>query len=337
MTRVTAILLTILALPFAIAGLAVAVAALVSLVITLRVGAEYPPAGPFVEVTGGRLATIQAGPANGPPIVLLHGASANASDPMEGIGRRLASRGFRIIAFDRPGFGWSDRISGSAAAAPVVQARIIAEALERMGVGPAIVFGHSWAGALALALALDHPERVSGLVLAAPVAMPMPDRLPDLPWYWQLAVKPPVAWLLSRTVGPPLARHFLPEAARRVFLPQAAMPAYPETARAALVLRPETLLANVQDLLGLSTALAVQSPRYREIRIPTLVISGEADPIVRSDTQAVPLAGAIPGARLVLLPGIGHMLQFVASERLAHEVARLSEALKANAVPAAAR
>ena len=51
-----------------------------------------------------------------------------------------------------------------------------------MGVGPALVFGHSWAGALALALALDHPDRVSALALAAPVAMPMPDRIPDLPW-----------------------------------------------------------------------------------------------------------------------------------------------------------
>ncbi|MGT2487296.1 alpha/beta fold hydrolase [Methylobacterium oryzae CBMB20] len=91
-----------------------------------------------------------------------------------------------------------------------MQAGLIAEALDRMGVGPALVFGHSWAGALALALALDHPERVSALALAAPVAMPMPDRMPDLPWYWRLAVTPPVAWLLSRTVGPPIARHFYP-------------------------------------------------------------------------------------------------------------------------------
>jgi pimeloyl-ACP methyl ester carboxylesterase len=337
-TRVLAVLLTLLALPFAITGLVLAVGALASLVIALRVEAAYPPAGPFVPVTGGRLATIQAGPSDGPPIVLLHGASANASDPMEGIGRRLAARGFRVIAFDRPGFGWSDRITGAEAARPSVQARLIAEALERLGVGPAIVFGHSWAGSLALALALDHPERVSALALAAPVAMPMPDRMPDLPWYWQLAVKPPVAWLLSRTVGPLLAQRFLPEAARRVFLPQPEDPAYPELARAALVLRPGTLLANVQDLLGLPAALAAQSPRYPTIRVPTLVISGAADPIVRSDRQAAPLARAIPGAHLVLLPGIGHMLQYVAAERLTDEIARLSGAVKGSAaMPAAAR
>ena len=339
MTRVLAILLTLLALPLAITVLVLVIGALISLVLTARTEAAYPPAGPFVTVSGGRLATIQDGPADGAPIVLLHGASANASDPMEGIGRLLAARGFRVIAFDRPGFGYSDRIAGDAAAAPSVQARVIAEALERMGVGPAIIFGHSWAGALALALALDHPERVSALALAAPVAMPMPDRMPDLPWYWQLAVKPPVAWLLSRTVGPPLAQRFLPEAARRVFQPQTAMPDYAETARTALVLRPATLLANVQDLLGLPAALAAQSPRYGEIRVPTLVMSGAADPIVRSEAQAEPLARAIPGAHLVLLPGIGHMLQYVAAERVADEVTQLARQGQDGpaAVPAAGR
>lgn len=337
MTRVLGVLLTLVALPVAVLSLVLIVGALATLAITARVNAAFPPAGPFVAVAGGRLATIQDGPADGPPIVLLHGASANASDPMEGIGRRLAARGFRVIAFDRPGFGWSDRIAGADAAAPMVQARLIAEALAKMGVGPAIVFGHSWAGSLALALALDHPARVSALVLAAPVAMPMADRMPDLPWYWRFAVQPPVAWLLSRTVGPPLAQRFLPEAARRVFTPQPENPDYPERARAALVLRPGTLLANVQDLLGLPKALSAQAPRYGTIRMPTLVIAGEADPIVRSAEQAVPLARAIPGARLVLLPGIGHMLQYVASEWVANEIAQLSGGLfSAAAVPASA-
>jgi pimeloyl-ACP methyl ester carboxylesterase len=103
------------------------------------------------------------------------------------------------------------------------------------------------------------------------------------------------------------------------------------------VLRPGTLLANVQDLLGLPGALAAQSPRYSEIRVPTLVISGEADPIVRSEAQAVPLARAVPGARLVLLPGIGHMLQYVAAERVVDEIVNLSrDTGSAEAAPAAA-
>ena len=332
MRRVLPVLITLLALPFALAGLVLAVGAVASAVISLRVGAAFPPAGPFVDVEGGRLATIQAGPAGGVPVVLLHGASGNAADPMEGVGRLLADKGFRVIAFDRPGFGWSDRLEGAKAAAPIVQAWAIAQGLERMGVGPAIVLGHSWSGSLALALALDHPKRVSGLVLAAPVAMPFPPRTGTLPWYWRLALKPPVAWVLSRTIGPPLALAFLDKASRNVFQPQAEATDYLERARAALVLRPHTLLANVQDLVGLPEALAVQSPRYGTLKVPTVVVSGEADPVVKSALQAMPLAKAIPGARLVLLPGIGHMLHYVAADALAEAVAQLAETLASGPV-----
>ncbi len=336
MARAGAILLVVLALPFAaLAGL-LAVGAVASLLIALRVGALYPPAGPFVDVTGGRLATMQTGPAGGPPVVLLHGASANAADPMGGVGHLLAARGFRVIAFDRPGFGWSDRPGGGADAEPAAQARLVAEALGRMGVGPAIVLGHSWAGALALALALDHPERVSGLVLAAPVGMPMPGPI-TLPWYWNLALKPPVLWLLSHTVGPPVALAFLREAGRRVFQPEEPVPGYVETSRTALVLRPGTLLANVQDLVGLTPALAAMSPRYGGLHVPTTVVSGASDPIVRPDLQAKPLSRAIPGARLVMLPGVGHMLHYTAPEALADAVSDLVATVRREAAPAPVR
>ncbi|WP_336487169.1 alpha/beta hydrolase [Methylobacterium nigriterrae] len=314
----------------ALVGAVLGAGALATLVIALRVEAEYPPAGPFAEVAGGRLATIEAGPHQGAraTVVLLHGASANASDPMEGVGRTLAARGFRVIAFDRPGFGWSDRLGGAEAAAPALQGEAIAQALERLGIGPAIVLGHSWAGALALRIALDHPERVAGLVLVSPVARPFPPR-GEAPWYLRLALQPPVAWLLSRTLGPPVGLAYLDRAARTVFAPQPVSAGYLERSRAALVLRPATLLANVQDLVGLPAALAEQSPRYASLRVPAVIVAGEADPIVRTDFQARPLAEAIPGARLVALPGIGHMVHYVAAAELAAEMARLADRLAA--------
>lgn len=336
MARAAGLLLILIGLPVAaLAGL-MALGAVATLIIALRVGALYPPAGPFVEVKGGRLATMQAGPVDGPPVVLLHGASANSADPMGGIGYLLAARGFRVVAFDRPGFGWSDRPGGGADADPAAQAELVAEALVRMGIGPAIVLGHSWSGALALALALDHPERVSGLLLAAPVGMPMPGPI-TLPWYWTLALKPPVLWLLTHTVGPPVALYFLREAGRRVFQPEEPVPGYVETSRAALVLRPETLLANVQDLVGLPPALAAMSPRYGSLQVPTTIVSGAADPIVRPDLQAKPLSRAIPGARLVMLPGVGHMLHYTAPDALADAVTELAATVHKEAAPAGTR
>lgn len=318
----------------AVVGLVLGAGAVASLIITARMSARHPPEGPFVAVTGGRLATIQAGPATGArgTVVLLHGASANASDPMEGVGRALAAQGFRVVAFDRPGFGWSDRLGGADAAMPSVQGAAIAEALERLGVGPAIVLGHSWAGALALSLALDHPERVAGLMLVAPVALPFrEDRTP--PWYWRLALKPPVAWLLSRTVAPPLGLYYLDAAARNVFVPQPVAQDYVARSRAALVLRPDTLLASLQDLIALPAALDAQAPRYAGLRVPTAIVAGGADNAVTSALQAEPLSRMIPGARLVTLPGVGHMVPWVATDVLAAEVSRLAEGLAKARLP----
>ena len=114
------ILLKLFAGLFGLVAVVLGAGALATLLITLRIEARHPPQGPFVPVPGGRLASLEAGPnpsARG-TVVLLHGASANASDPMEGIGRRLAADGFRVIAFDRPGSGWSDRLGGADMATP---------------------------------------------------------------------------------------------------------------------------------------------------------------------------------------------------------------------------
>ncbi|CAA2139582.1 alpha/beta fold hydrolase [Methylobacterium bullatum] len=302
-----------------------AAGALVTLIVTLRVGARFPPQGPFIEVDGGRLATMQAGPTRSSKgtVVLLHGASANAADPMEGVGRRLAQDGFRVIAFDRPGYGWSDRLGGRDAGSPAVQGHAIAQAVERMGTGPVVLLGHSWSGALATAIALDHPEVVSGLVLVAPVAMPFPAMAP-LPWYYRLALKPPVAWLLSRTVATPIGLYYLERAGRAAFRPQELPADYLERSRSALVLRPATMLANLEDLIGLPSALAAQAPRYGEIAVPTVIVSGDADAAVPATRHADPLAKLIPGARLVLLPGIGHMVPYMATDALVDAVEGLA-------------
>jgi pimeloyl-ACP methyl ester carboxylesterase len=152
----------------------VALGAALTWVLGLVIEARYPPAGRFVQVGGGRLHVIEAGPA-APlgTVVLLHGASGNAADPMLALGQKLSGR-YRVLAVDRPGHGWSDRIDGQAAASPARQAALIAEALRALGVGRAVVVAHSWAGAVAPNLALDHADVTGGLVLFAPVTHPWP-------------------------------------------------------------------------------------------------------------------------------------------------------------------
>src|SRR5262249_6025910 len=108
-----------------------------------------PPQGQFIDVRGARLHVVDIGARNvaEPPIVLIHGASANLQSMRQPLGDLLALE-HRVLLFDRPGHGWSAR--GSLAdSTPQAQADMIAEALDGLGVTRAIIVGHSWGGALA--------------------------------------------------------------------------------------------------------------------------------------------------------------------------------------------
>jgi len=311
----------------ALVALLLLCAAVATRLIAWRTEARYPAADRSIDVEGGRIAYLADGPETGArgTVVLLHGASANAYDPMEGVGRHLARSGFRVIAFDRPGYGNSDRIGGADAASPAFQGRMLGQALDRLGTGPAILLGHSWSGALALRMALDRPEQVAGLVLVAPVAMPFPSR--PLPWWARIALMPPVTWLLTQTVAVPIGLSYLPSVARSVFKPEAPVENYIEASRAPLILRPGPALANIQDLAGLPAVLAEQAPRYQTIAVPTVIVAGEADPVVQTRLQTDPLSRAIPHARRVVVPGAGHMLTYTAPDTLVREVEALTEAI----------
>ena len=113
-----------------------------------------------------------------------------------------------------------------------------------------------------------------------------------------------------------------------MFAPQPPVPNYSEDARIALVLRPKVFQANAADVAGLYGAVAAQSGRYRDIRIPTTVIAGDADPIVHTEIHARSFAREVPGARLVVLPGIGHMPHFAAQDLVLGEIEQLAERLR---------
>src|SRR3954469_2349394 len=200
--------------------------AVATLVIARVIETRYPPAGRFVEVAGGRLHVVEMAPQGREPeatVLLLHGASGSSGDPMTALGERLARR-FRVVAVDRPGSGWSDRIGGAEAASPATQARVIRAALREIGIERVIVVGHSWAGALALNLALDHADLVSGLVLLAPVSHPWPGG--GISWYYGPATWPVAGRLLTWTLATPAGLLLMGPTVGVVFAPQAPPPDY---------------------------------------------------------------------------------------------------------------
>jgi len=173
---------------------ALAVLALVTQAGVLVLQRKHPAQGQKIEVAGATLNVLDIGPrdAAGPPIVMIHGASSNLETMRHPLGDLLA-RQHRVILIDRPGHGWSTR-GRLEDSTPAIQGRMIDEALEKLGPGPAIFVVHSWAGARGARMALDHPRRVAGLVMLAPVAYPWPG---GVGWYNEVVTTPVIGPLLA--------------------------------------------------------------------------------------------------------------------------------------------
>lgn len=298
------------------------VAALVVLALATQAGVivlqhRYPAHGKAIEVTGATLNVLDIGPrdAAGPPIVLIHGASSNLETMRRPLGDRLAAS-HRVILIDRPGHGWSSA-AGEEAATPAAQGRMIEEALKKLNIGPVILVVHSWAGALGARMAIDYPARVAGLVMLAPVAYPWPG---GVGWYNELVTKPVIGPLLAYTVTLPLGYFLAESGARTVFLPQVMPDDFVANTATPLLLRPREFLANARDLVRLKQAVTEQAPRYPEISAPTVVIAGDVDKTVSTNIHSRPFATAVPNAKLIVLPGVGHMVQNAAPDLVIREI-----------------
>jgi pimeloyl-ACP methyl ester carboxylesterase len=296
---------------------ALALLALLTQAGVLYVQRAFPQAGNPVEVRGARLNVVDLGrrDAPGPPIVMIHGASSNLEVMRQPLGDRLANN-HRVILIDRPGHGWSTR-AGLADSTPAIQGRMIEEALEKLGVGPVILVVHSWSGALGARMALDYPARVAGLVMLAPVTHPWRG---GVGWYNDAVTTPVIGPLLAYTVMLPLGLFILKSSARNVFLPQIAPDGFVKNTATPLLLRPREFLANAHDLVTLKEAVAEQAPRYAEIKAPITVISGDVDKTVSINIHSRPFLAAVPHAKLIVLPGVGHMVQNAVPELVTAEI-----------------
>lgn len=290
----------------------------------------HPARGRMVEVDGARLHVVELGPADAPPIVMLHGASSNL-EVMRPLAERLA-QDHRVILMDRPGHGWSTREHFSDST-PAPQARMISQALGRLGIGKAIVVAHSWSGALALRIALDHPERVAGLVMLAPVAYPWPGGVSQ---YNYAVTTPVLGSLLANTAMLPLGLLLAESGSRSVFAPQAMPENFVKDSATRLLLRPREFVANAWDLVTLRAAMAEQAPRYAEIAVPLTIIAGDADKTVSTHIHSQPLARTAKNARLIVLNGVGHMIQYAAPDLVVSEIEAMAGGLARGPETAAA-
>jgi pimeloyl-ACP methyl ester carboxylesterase len=301
-------------------GLALGLAALASAAGRPTPGAGDPD-GRLVEVRGGRLHVVALGRADGrPPILLLHGASGNLRDMQLSIGETL-SRRHRVILVDRPGHGRSDRLGGREMASPARQADAIVEALDRLGVKRVVAVGHSWSGALATNLALDHPTRVAGLVTLSGALHPYPG---GAAWYNEIAATPLLGDIFTGTVVGPVGRKQFDAGVRSTFRPKEPPPDYIARTEAELLLRPAEFKANAEDLVDLKGFLKRQAPRYGEIRVPTTIITADKDGVVSPELHSRALHEQVAGSKLVVLKDAGHMPHWTEKARVVAEIEALA-------------
>lgn len=274
---------------------------------TRRAEAEHPPAGRFVEVDGVRLHYVDRG--LGRPVVLLHGNGVTWHDwEASGVVDR-AVMGHRVIAFDRPGFGYSSRPRHTVWT-PRAQAALIARALAELGVADALVVGHSWGALVALAMAVDHPEIAAGLVLMSGYYYPTarPDVLP-----MAAPAVPGLGDVLAHTVSPLSGAAMGPLIIKASFAPA---PVSKKFARfpLALALRPRQVRATAADAVLMVPAAAELSRHYAELDLPVAIMAGKGDRIADVATHAERLAADILDSELRIVPELGHLFHYDATD-----------------------
>ncbi len=289
--------------------------------VAAEVARAYPSRGAFIDLPGGRLHYRERAPVGDDrgTVVLVHGASSNHADLLATLGPELSR--YRLIALDRPGHGWSDRLEGSAMADPGRQAAVLMQALDRVAPEGFVLVAHSLAGALATRIALDRPERLRGLVLLGGVTHPWPG---GIAWYHHITALPLIGPLFTRLVALPVADLQLEAGAKSVFAPREATPGYVETGEIRLLLRPATFRANSEDIAATHAFVSGQAPRYGDLKVPVIAITGDSDSVVSPTIHSATIAKQAPQGRFVLLPGTGHMPHHAAPEIVVQAIDELA-------------
>ena len=248
--------------------------------------------------------------------MLLHGNAVTQADfSASGLMDRLA-RNHRVIAFDRPGFGHSTR-PRDRLWTPAAQAELLHGALERLSVEQPIVVGHSMGTMVAMAMALNYPQDVRGLVLIGGYYYPSLrlDALLTAP-----VALPVLGDAMRYTVTALSSRALLGKMAKGMFSPKE-VPAnfFPVLSRE-MMLRPVQLRANAEDAAFMVPSANSMANRYQELNMPVTLIAGEEDLVVAIEGQSARLHDELPHSELHVVPGTGHMAHYVAQDLIVKAV-----------------
>ena len=303
----------------ALAGFVVAGLVLFTAWTAWRVEKRLPPRGRFIDIDGARIHYLDEG--TGPVLLLVHGLTGQMLNFTHSLLGKLKND-FRVVIPDRPGSGYSTRPAG-ASTTLTAQAQTISRFCAALDLGRPLVVGHSLGGAIALALALNHPEQVAGLALLAPVTQ-RPDRVP--PPFNRLAIASPllrrlIAWTLATPLSIANSRRTL----AILFGPQPVPRDFAIRGGGLLSLRPGGFIGASADLVAAQDEAGESLARYEDLTVPVGILFGTGDRILDPAVHGKGLAAKVAGAELELIEGGGHMIPVTAANRTAAFIARIAQ------------
>jgi len=268
-----------------------------------REGDAQQPAGMTRFPTAyGAVAAHVNGPADGPPILLIHGTAAWSGFWRE-VADHLAARGWRVVAIDLPPFGWSER-DPEARYDRATQAKRLSAVVAALG-KPATVVGHSFGAGPATEFALAHPEQVRGLVLVD-AALGELDPKAESTVANAMRFLPLAELVTAVSVNNPAAVEPL---LRSMIARKERAGRWVPTLREPMA-RGGTTSAYSSWLPNLFTkqdgALSRRSDSLRSIRVPVSVVWGDADTVTPID-QGKRISELTRARSLQVLPGVGHI------------------------------
>lgn len=266
-----------------------------------RAEAAVPPDGQYLDIDGERLHYVDFG--HGPAVVFIHGLCGQLRNfaylPLAALAHT-----HRVVLVDRPGSGYSTRAAQDNGAI-ASQANAVARLIDALALERPLVVGHSLGGAVSLALALDHPQRVGALALIAPLTQPVS----EVPAAFRALVIRSAWWRrwVGRTLAVPIGMMTGRTTLTYVFGPEDAPKDFLIRGGGVLGYRPGNFESSSVDILAAQRDMPGLAARYAALPVPVDILYGRDDRILdyRAQGERMPLASE--RVRLTLVDG-GHML-----------------------------
>jgi pimeloyl-ACP methyl ester carboxylesterase len=276
---------------------------------------NFPPEGAFVNVNGHRVHYVELGA--GPDLVLLHGASGNTRDFTFQLAGKLAES-YHVIIFDRPGLGHTPALAPSGVTI-TDQADLLSQAAFALGAETPIVAGQSFGGAVAMAWAVNHPDRIAAVVSMAGATYPWEG---ELDAFNARLAHPITGPIVTRLIAAWANADYVAASIEGIFAPQSAPNGYADHIGVPMIMNPNSLMSNAQQRHDLRPQVQALHVKYTGLDLPVEIVHGDADITVGLYVHSTRMVEDIKGANLVVLPGVGHMPQHISHPEVIAAIGR---------------